>query len=138
MVQSILLQSQATGHKFVNSARPQKLVALLHCSIALAALCLLANCSRPDSNRLQGYIEGEFVYVASPLAGTLQKLQVQRGATVKAGDFLFQLEDKPEKAAHDEANRRLAQGQATLADAMKGKRPQEIEALEAQLKQANA
>jgi HlyD family secretion protein len=112
--------------------------AWLRCSTALAAICVLTNCSRPDSNRLQGYIEGEFVYVASPLAGILQKLQVQRGATVKAGDFLFQLEDTPEKAAHDEAKRRLAQGQATLADARKGKRPQEIEALEAQLKQANA
>lgn len=132
-------ESTGAVNNVVNSEFTKKpAVGLLRCSAALALLCALTSCSRPDSNRLQGYIEGEFVYVASPLAGTLQKLEVQRGATVKAGDFLFQLEDTPEKNAGDEARRRLAQGRASLADARKGKRPQEIESIEAQLKQAKA
>ena len=45
----------------------------------LAALCLLAlpaGCGRPPSDRVQGYIEGEFLYLSSPLAGQLSSLYV--------------------------------------------------------------
>ena len=48
-------------------------------------LALFASCSRPDRHVLQGYVEGEFVYIASPLAGALQTLHVRRGMQVKAG-----------------------------------------------------
>ena len=87
---------------------------------------------------MQGYAEGEFVYVASPLAGILEKLYVQRGDQVSAGDLLFDLDNTPEKAARDEAQRRLAQAQANLEDAIKARRPSEIESIQAQLKQARA
>jgi HlyD family secretion protein len=102
----------------------------------LAALALVTSCSPPASDKIQGYIEGEFVYIASPLAGALKTLQVQRGTQVREGDPLFSLENTPEKAACDEAQRRLAQARAILDDAKKGKRPSEIESIEAQLKQA--
>lgn len=98
----------------------------------------LAGCSSPDPNRVQGYVEGEYVYVASPLGGALESLYVQRGTRVKAGDPLFALDSTPETAARDEAERRLAQGRANLEDAKKGKRPSEIESVEAQLRQAQA
>jgi HlyD family secretion protein len=87
---------------------------------------------------VQGYVEGEFVYVASPLAGSLQKLGVRRGERVASGTLLFALDSIPETAARDEAARKLAQARATLDDLRKGKRPSELEALEAQLKQARA
>lgn len=102
----------------------------------MVALFLLASCSRSTPNRVQGYVEGEFVYIASPLAGTLEALHVKRGTEVKAGDPLFTLDSTPEKAARDEAERRLAQARANLEDAKKGKRPSEIESIRAQLKQA--
>jgi HlyD family secretion protein len=102
----------------------------------VVALCLVAGCKPASDQRIQGYVEGEFVYVASPLAGTLEALYVQRGTQVKAGDVLFRLDSTPEKAARDEAERRLAQARANWEDAKKGKRPSEIEAIEAQLKQA--
>lgn len=105
---------------------------------AVAALCLFPCCDRPDPNRVQGYVEGEFVYVASPLAGTLETLQVRRGTAVNAGDVLFTLDSAPERAARDEADRRRAQARANLRDARKGKRPSEIESIEAQLHQARA
>ncbi len=104
----------------------------------ITMLLLLFGCERRDEQCVQGYVEGEFVYVASPLAGALVTLHVQRGAQVAAGDPLFALEDTPEKAAVDEAQSRLAQARATLEDAKKGRRPSEIESLEAQLGQAKA
>ena len=105
---------------------------------AVAALCLLASCSHPEPNRVQGYVEGEFVYVASPYAGALGSLYVRRGAQVKVGDPLFALENTSERTGRDEARRRLAQAHANLEDAKKGKRPSEIESIEAQLKQARS
>jgi HlyD family secretion protein len=98
----------------------------------------LTGCSSPDPKRVQGYVEGEYIYVASPLAGTLETLSVRRGDQVYAGMSLFTLDAVPEKAARDEAERKLAMNRATWEDLKKGKRPSEIESLEAQLKQARA
>jgi len=84
---------------------------------------------------LQGYVEGEFVYVAAPLPGTVT-LQVSRGNMVKRGEALFALESVAERSARDEAARRLAQARAGLEDARKGMRPTELAALRAQLQQA--
>ena len=104
----------------------------------LAMLVLLAGCSHPDRTALQGYAEGEFVYVASPLAGQLDTLAVKRGAQVKKGEPLFALECGLETAAREEAERKLNQGKATLEDMKKGRRPTEIDSMEAQIKQARA
>lgn len=111
---------------------------LLCVGVAVLAPFILGGCGRQESNRVQGYAEGEFVYVASPLAGILEKLYVQRGNQVSASDLLFDLDNTPEKAARDEAQRRLAQARANLQDAIKARRPSEIESIEAQLKQARA
>ncbi|MGO9566078.1 MAG: HlyD family secretion protein [Desulfomonilaceae bacterium] len=112
--------------------------ALLHIGATLAALCVLAGCSRQNPDRVQGYVEGEFVYVASPLAGQLESLFVQRGQWVKAGDHLFTLDSQPEKDARDQAAHQLAQARSNLEDAKKPRRPTEIESVEAQLQQARA
>ena len=108
---------------------------------AVAALfCVVAGCSRTPEQpaTVQGYVEGEFVYVSPPLAGRLETLFVQRGAQVKAGDPLFELENTREKAARDETRLHLTQTRAQVADARKGKRATEIEASTALLNQARA
>ncbi|HSE57127.1 MAG TPA: HlyD family efflux transporter periplasmic adaptor subunit [Nitrospiraceae bacterium] len=105
-------------------------------AVPLAWMALAAGCGNSDPNLVQGYVEGEYVYVASPLPGALESLSVQRGTQVKEGDPLFALDSAAEQAARDEAERRLAQAKANLEDAKKGKRPTEIEAIKAQLKQA--
>jgi HlyD family secretion protein len=74
---------------------------------AIAVLCLFTGCSRSGSIRIQGYVEGEFVYVSSPLSGPLQTLQVQRGAQVSENDPLFVLDRTVEKAALDSAQASL-------------------------------
>jgi HlyD family secretion protein len=109
---------------------------LLRVGAALALLSIAAGCRRASSNRVQGYVEGQFVYVATPLAGALEALYVQRGAQVKAGDPLYALDKQPQQDLANEAAQRLAQARASLEDAKKGKRPSEIESVEAQLRQA--
>jgi HlyD family secretion protein len=86
----------------------------------------------------QGYLEGEYVYVAAPVGGALQTLAVARGDTVKPGQILFTLEQEAEVAAVREAEGRLAQAQARLANLRKGRRPTELAAFEAQRRRAEA
>ncbi len=105
---------------------------------ALLVAALLAGCEKKQQDRVQGYAEGEYVYVASPLAGQLLKLSVERGAQVREGEALFSLESVAETAARDLAKQRLDEGRARLADAKKGLRQSEIDSLEAQLRQARA
>jgi HlyD family secretion protein len=88
--------------------------------------------------QVQGYVEGEYVYVAAPVAGRLETLHVARGARVAAGAPLFRLDPSREQPARDQAAARLARAEANLADLRKGKRPSELEAIEAQLAQAKA
>jgi HlyD family secretion protein len=101
-------------------------------------LIACAGCKQPDTDKVQGYVEGEYVYVAAPYSGALESLSVQRGAQVSAKDPLFALDASPEQSLRDEAQRKVIQAQATLEDLRKGRRPTEIEALEAQLTQAKA
>ncbi|MGB7749005.1 MAG: HlyD family efflux transporter periplasmic adaptor subunit [Verrucomicrobiia bacterium] len=104
---------------------------------ALAAL-FAAGCSPNSSNVFQGYIEGEYVYVASPLGGALTNLAVARGDEVKAGQLLFELERGSEASAVQQAEKNLTQAQSQLDDLNKGKRPTEIASLAAQLERARA
>jgi HlyD family secretion protein len=100
---------------------------------ALAAAFLLAftGCARPGPPAWQGYLEGEFVYVAAPLSGQLETLSVEKGTQVAAGAPLFALERSAELDAEQQAA-------ARLADLRKGQRPTELDALEAHLAQARA
>ena len=82
-------------------------------SLALAAFWVVG-CSPNSTNVFQGYIEGEYVYVASPLGGALTNLAVARGDGVKAGQLLFELERGSEAAAVQQAEKNLAQAQANL------------------------
>ncbi len=103
-----------------------------------AALCATVSCDKIDPSLVQGYIEGEFVYVASPFGGRLEKLAVKRGDQVEKGALLFALDDTAERAEKEEVRRRVAQAEAQLADAKQGMRPSEIDAIKAQLEQAKA
>ncbi len=103
-----------------------------------AFLLFGAGCQRHEERRWQGYFEGEFVYVAAPLAGQLETLAVARGDEVTAGALLFSLEHAAELAIRRQAAERVAAAEARLADLRKGLRPSELAALEARLAQARS
>lgn len=105
--------------------------------IAISVLSLAA-CKEAAAPSWQGYVEGEYVRVASPEAGILQTLKVARGQTVAAGAPLFVLESESEAALRREADQRVLQADARLANLEKGRRPDEIAAIDAQQAQARA
>jgi len=106
--------------------------------IALGALAALSACSQDNPASWQGYVEGEFVSVASPFAGRLDGLSVQRGQQVAKGAALFVLESDDERAARQQAAEQLRTAEAQLADMKTGKRPVEVDVNRAQLAQAQA
>ena len=81
----------------------------------LLAPFLISSCSDAPQDRFQGYVEGEFVYVASSLPGQLQSLSVRRGQQVKTGDPLFALDETAERAARDQAKAELVLAEAEYA-----------------------
>ncbi len=86
----------------------------LNVTLIFFAAVLLAGCGGNSTGAFQGYIEGEYVYVASPLGGALTNLAVARGDSVKQGQLLFGLERQSEAAALDQAEKNLVQAQANL------------------------
>lgn len=105
---------------------------------AALALLWLAGCQPSAPLAWNGYAEGDYVYVASPVAGRLQNLAVQAGDAVAAGALLYALDDQTERdaAAVAQAQRDAAEAQA--ANLQTGRRPAEVAQIEAQLAQARA
>ena len=96
-------------------------------------LACLTGCSPKTANTYQGYVEGKFVYVASPQAGRLDRLSVARGDTIGPRQPLFTLESEPELSAVSQAREMLRADQNRLADLQTGKRPPEKDVISAQL-----
>jgi HlyD family secretion protein len=110
----------------------------MHRHVKYLPLVLLAlmGCEAKDDGAWQGYVEGEYVMLASPYAGQLQKLLVRRGDAVEAGKPVFALEQESERAARMEAEQRLNAALARLENLGATRRPPEIAALRAERAQA--
>jgi HlyD family secretion protein len=104
----------------------------------LAVLALMSGCSDKPADYFPGYAEAEYVRLATPIAGTLSKLHVQRGDKLELNSPAFVLEQDSERAAREEAASRVQRAQAQLANLKKGRRPDELAAIQAQLAQAEA
>ena len=81
---------------------------------------------------------GAEVKVGSRTPGRVEHLAVQVGDRVKAGQVIARLEQDDLRAAVEKARADLAAAEAKLATVRNGARPQEIQAAEATLRQAEA
>lgn len=102
------------------------------------SLLALGACRPPPSDAWSGYVEGDYVYVSAPVAGTLAALEVQRGASVPRAAPLFSLDAPAEDAARAEAEARVQAARAQAANTGKGRRGEELAVTAAQLAQARA
>ena len=101
-------------------------------------ILFLAACGPSGERPLQGYIEGEYMRVGAPFAGTLQQLSVQRGDQIASNAPLFALERENELAARKQAEEQLRSALARLENMKTGKRAPEVQHVEEQLRQAQA
>ncbi|WP_298626704.1 HlyD family efflux transporter periplasmic adaptor subunit [uncultured Legionella sp.] len=106
--------------------------------LILIMILFINGCNFNGQEQIEGYVEGENIYIASPFYGVLEHLAVHRGEHVSKGALLFSLNSNPQQMDINQAQAELAQAQSVLADLKKPKRIQEIEAIEAQIKQTDA
>jgi len=87
---------------------------------------------------LSGYIEGEPLYLAAPVAGTVRVVNVVRGQEVAVGQALFVVDPAQVRAQYDQATAEAQAASAQAEDARKGQRPLELAVFEANIAAAEA
>jgi len=107
-------------------------------ALALALVAVSSSCTHTTAGGYEGYVEGKYVYVASPQGGRLDELSVTRGDVINASHPLFTLDREPEAAALRQAEQVLRADEDRLADIQTGKRPPEIDVIRAQIAQAKS
>jgi HlyD family secretion protein len=98
----------------------------------------ISACNNPDTAYIQGYIEGEYVYVSSAAGGTLRRMCIEKGTTVTNGQLLYVLDPMPEQAQRNAKAAATHQAAFQHADLEQPRRPPEIQAAEARVMQARA
>lgn len=89
-----------------------------------------------NSNIWNGYVEGDYIYISSPVSGYLNQINVQRGQQIKKGTELYRLDDAPLQYQVAQSTAELEAQQAASRNLKQGKRTQEVSILQAQLEQA--
>ncbi|MDP3494930.1 MAG: HlyD family efflux transporter periplasmic adaptor subunit [Hyphomonadaceae bacterium] len=119
--------------------KPQQILigALLLSAAGLGAFLAFGG-GREGGDVLSGYIEGEPLYPASPVAGRLVELHVQRGDVVAAGAKFFAVDPAQTQAVRDQAAAEAEAAKSLAADAQRGQRPAELGVIEAQLTASRA
>ncbi len=66
--------------------------------LAVFAMLSLAACGNPDSGELQGWVEGDMVFISPDEQGRVEMLNVREGDRVQKGKLLFTLDDDLQQA----------------------------------------
>jgi len=106
------------------------------CALPLLS-ALFSGCAPPPPLAV-GYVEGEYVLIAPIETAQIEFVDVSRGGRIAAGQALARLERRDAEIAVAEARAALAQAESKLADLNQGKRPEEIDMIEASLNSARA
>lgn len=95
-----------------------RLIAVILVALLAAGLLWLAWRPRAeDRNLLSGYVEGEALYLAAPVSGSVTQVAVVRGQRVDTGALLFTVDDRSLTAQRGQAAGQVAQTQAQIAAA---------------------
>ena len=129
------LPSQGTNS---GTTRIMKQLPVVKLSVIAMTLALLSACQQQPNNGWTGYVEGEYLYISSPLGGRIEQLHVQAGQEVQKDSALFSLDKEAEIANIDEAKARALAAKAQALNTEKGKRKEEIAVTRAQLASAEA
>lgn len=113
-------------------------IILLVLAVAAAAFVWQRRPAAPEEGWL-GYVEGETLRVAAPVAGTLARLDVERGASVPQGAPLFALNPVSSDADIRRLEAEVSRARAQREDLRKQqRRPLELQTFEAQQRAAAA
>lgn len=109
---------------------------MILCSIPILS-GFLAACAAP-APLATGYVEGDYVLISPVTTAQIETLNVRRGDRVTSGEVVAQLEKSDAKISVAQAEAAVAKAQSELANLREGKRPEEIQVIEATLTSAKA
>lgn len=103
-------------------------------------ICLLGlvACQKKADTTLPGYVEADYIRISVPASGFLKQQMVTEGDQIPSGTPLFVIESEEISANARQLKAQLDKSEAELADLQKGKRPAELDALDAQISAAKA
>ena len=84
----------------------------------LALVLALAGCARPASDRFQGYVEGDLIFVGPDETGRVETLLVREGDRVAVGQPIFSVDRELQAADVASAEATLANAKATYERAV--------------------
>ncbi len=107
----------------------------------LGLVALLAACGQDEPAgplQVEGYVEGDYLWLGPAEGGQITELLVTAGDQVTAGQPVARLDPAGAAAARDQVAAELARAAAQLADLRRGRRPEEIAVIDAQIAEAAA
>jgi HlyD family secretion protein len=108
-------------------------------AIVLTVALALAACGNPNTGRLQGWIEGDFVFVGPDETGRVETLSVREGDQVTAGAPLFSVDADLQQSDVNTTTAQVAESRMRLKRLeAQQQRTEEIAVLEAQQRRAEA
>jgi HlyD family secretion protein len=87
---------------------------------------------------LQGVVEFDERLLGFEVGGRLAAIQVTRGASIKKGELIAKLDDTLERATRESREARAQAARADVAVVRAGSRPEEVRAMQAQIRAAEA
>ncbi|HEY0627906.1 MAG TPA: HlyD family efflux transporter periplasmic adaptor subunit [Sphingomicrobium sp.] len=109
----------------MNRARPIIVIILLIAAAALAWYLLRGN---GRERMLSGYIEGDSLFLAAPVAGTIGSISAQEGQRVPAGARLFTIDPATLSAQGEQARAQVLEARTQIAAAAANAEQAEAEA----------
>ncbi len=109
----------------MNRARPIIILVLL---LGVAALAWLLLRGSDRERMLSGYIEGESLFLAAPVAGTVGSITAQEGQRVPAGAQLFTIDPATLSAQSEQARAQVLEARTQIAAAAANAEQAEAEA----------
>jgi HlyD family secretion protein len=110
----------------VNQAR---IVAVFVMLVAASIAAWMIYGRSPRERLLSGYIEGQSLYLAAPVAGTIQSIAAVEGARVNAGQPLFTIDPATLSAQGEQARASVAAARTQIAVAEATARQADAEAM---------
>src|SRR5258705_3652812 len=109
--------------------------------LVVAAVALVGvGCEPKDRHpgALQGVIEFDERLLGFEVGGRVTAISVVRGASVHKGDLIATLDDSLERASRESREARALAAKADVAVVRAGSRPEEVRAMQAQIRAAEA
>lgn len=121
----------------MSNLRPAAFVAIPLALVAAGALLYVMRHSAPPA-AIVGVVRATEVSVEPEVAGQLQSIAVEKGATVRAGDILARLSAVELTAQADQARAALASATANRNNVYAGVRREQVDSLKAAIAKASA